>query len=208
MSEIRVKIDYFDLYSFVFSETANNLPPDKKNITIVQVASMTLSEGPIHHERPAQAPPRPPPKPSKIMLAKSLRQLRPLSPEVDTPSTSNERGIDIGDLDRDSTPVEHPPVHSKVWLRSRSSIRKPSTRPPPPPVSPKPNFKFSWQLKQSTSASNIYQSMSSPEDDKVGFWEGEPKPSLPSIPPPAPPKTDSDKCEEVYEDIDIGFNVS
>ena len=208
MSEISGKFMILIFITTFFSETTKNLPADKKNITIVQVASMTLSEGPIHHGRPAQAPPRPPPKPSKVMLAKSLRQLRPLSPEVDSPSTSNERAIDIGDLETDSVPVEHPPVHSKVWLRSKSSIKKPSMKPPPPPISPKPNFKFTWQLKQSTSASNIYQSMSSPEDDKVEFWQRETKPSLPSMPPPAPPKSNPDRSEELYEDIDIGFNVS
>uniref|UniRef100_A0AC34FNF1 Uncharacterized protein n=1 Tax=Panagrolaimus sp. ES5 TaxID=591445 RepID=A0AC34FNF1_9BILA len=50
--------------------------------------------------------------------------------------------------------------------------------------------------------------MPSPEDPKEAIWGSEVKPSVPSMPPPQPPKSkaDDEHFEEVYEDIDIGFN--
>ena len=217
--------------------------------------------------RPNQAPPKPPPKPSKIMLARSLRQLRPLSPGDDEghPPTTTSGGVKKSKADHHrhnnrssneeggepqpstsslSTPQknEHESIDCSItptssekeikklpekrdsWLRSRSSIRKPSIRPPPPPISPKPIStpkgmmgRATWQqqeqspLRQSTSATDLYQAMPSPEDPEESIWGSEVRPTLPSMPPPSPPKPkagDDEQFEELYEDIDIGFNVS
>uniref|UniRef100_A0A7E4ZZV4 DH domain-containing protein n=1 Tax=Panagrellus redivivus TaxID=6233 RepID=A0A7E4ZZV4_PANRE len=210
--------------SGVSTENSSNPTPNPEsdNVTIIRVTSMsstpqTASEASSVNRVP---PPKPPPKPVRVLLAKPLRTLRPVSKPSSSddpqPSTSaatdmvlrhNERAIDVGD--------EHPITsESSNWQRSKSNVvRKPSTRPPPPPGVNCKGKSATWhqhQLRQSTSASDIYQSMSSPDEDgpMQPVWAEDLKPSVPSMPPPARPKDteDDEKFDEVYEDIDVGFN--